>query len=74
MDVFKRMYRLDGMPAVRYADTKGWIVSMATAGAVFGCLSCIWLTKKLGRTRTMQLGTLFYSMSLTRNWPLRGLY
>jgi MFS family permease len=63
MDVFKRMYDLEDLEGDSYASTKGWIVSMATAGAVFGCLACIFLTTRLGRGRTMQLGTLFYSKS-----------
>lgn len=35
---FKHDFGVDGETQKQYADTKGWIVSIATAGAVFGCL------------------------------------
>ncbi|KAH8901492.1 general substrate transporter [Thozetella sp. PMI_491] len=60
MSVFKKTFHLDQLSDNAYADTKGWIVSIATAGAVFGCLACIYLTQKLGRIRTFQFLTLFY--------------
>lgn len=31
-------FGLDAQTESQYANTKGWIVSIATAGAVFGCL------------------------------------
>ena len=39
MDVFKKRFGLSKQSADEYANTKGWIVSIATAGAVFGCLT-----------------------------------
>lgn len=60
MDVFKERFHLDKQSATEYANTKGWIVSIATAGAVFGCLACIWLTQRLGRKWTMQVVTVIY--------------
>lgn len=57
MTVFKRMYNLTNQSDDEYANTKGWIVSIATAGAVFGCLGCIPLTQKFGCKITMQIGT-----------------
>ena len=41
-------------------DTKGWIVSIATAGAVFGCLACINLVQLWGRKYTMLVFTVIY--------------
>jgi hypothetical protein len=35
---FKRRFGIDHLSEDEYAGTKGWIVSIATAGAVFGCL------------------------------------
>ena len=35
---FKKVFGLDLETEAQYANTKGWLVSMATAGAVFGCL------------------------------------
>ena len=34
---FKKDFGLDQQTENDYANTKGWIVAMATAGAVFGC-------------------------------------
>ncbi|EXF82378.1 hypothetical protein CFIO01_01838 [Colletotrichum fioriniae PJ7] len=60
MAVFKTRFGIDGQSESEYSNTKGWIVAIATAGAVFGCLACVNLTEKLGRTRTMQIFTLIY--------------
>lgn len=38
MDVFMERFGLANLSEDAYANTKGWIVSIATAGAVFGCL------------------------------------
>lgn len=35
---FKAKFGIDHLSEEDYADTKGWIVSITTAGAVFGCL------------------------------------
>ena len=35
---FKTKFGLDIQTEDEYANTKGWLVSIATAGAVFGCL------------------------------------
>ncbi|CBF82158.1 uncharacterized protein ANIA_10658 [Aspergillus nidulans FGSC A4] len=43
-----------------YAGTKGWIVSIATAGAVFGCLCSVPINDRVGRRWTLRLGTLVY--------------
>lgn len=32
-----KVFGLDQQSDAEYANTKGWIVSIATAGAVFGC-------------------------------------
>ncbi len=60
MSVFRKTFNLDHLSDSAYADVKGWIVSIATAGAVFGCLFCIYITQKIGRKRTFQLLTLCY--------------
>jgi hypothetical protein len=60
MDVFKKDFGIENETEKEYASTKGWIVAIATAGAVFGCLACIWLTQRLGRKLTYQLFTLVY--------------
>ncbi|KAL4798508.1 hypothetical protein BDV19DRAFT_377035 [Aspergillus venezuelensis] len=43
-----------------YADTKGWIVSIATAGAVFGCLGSLPINDRVGRRWTLRIGTVVY--------------
>ncbi|PSN74168.1 general substrate transporter [Corynespora cassiicola Philippines] len=60
MSVFKKRFRVDHLSDEEYADTKGWIVSIATAGAVFGCLACVNLVQRLGRKNTMLLFTAVY--------------
>jgi len=37
-DKFKHTFGIYNQTAAEYANTKGWIVAIATAGAVFGCL------------------------------------
>lgn len=60
MDVFKERFGLSNQSEDEYADTKDWIVAIATAGAVFGCLACMWLTQRLGGKLTFQLFTIVY--------------
>lgn len=38
---FKAKFRLNSQSESDYANTKGWLVSIATGGAVFGCLG-VW--------------------------------
>ncbi|EHA25881.1 hypothetical protein ASPNIDRAFT_128882 [Aspergillus niger ATCC 1015] len=62
-----------------YADTKGWIVSITTAGAVFGCLvQCPRINDRLGRRWTFRLSTLIYIAGILGqglcNGNLSGLY
>ncbi|KAL4864292.1 hypothetical protein BDV12DRAFT_189027 [Aspergillus spectabilis] len=49
-----------GFDEDEYAGTKGWIVSIATAGAVFGCLGSLPISDRVGRRWTLRLGTLVY--------------
>lgn len=35
---FKKAFGLESESEDQYANTKGWLISIATAGAVFGCL------------------------------------
>lgn len=71
-------FGLDTLSAAEYANTKGWIVSIATAGAVFGCLACSWLTQRLGRKWTMQIFTVIYMAGILgqtfSGGHLAGLY
>ncbi|KAF4494838.1 quinate transport [Fusarium agapanthi] len=60
MEVFKERFGINNQTDHQYANTKGWIVAITTAGAVFGCLGCVWLTQRLGRTRTFQFFTVVY--------------
>ncbi|KAK2034429.1 general substrate transporter [Colletotrichum zoysiae] len=60
MAVFKKRFGVDHQSEGDYSNTKGWIVAIATAGAVFGCLACVKLTEKFGRRLTMQIFTLVY--------------
>ncbi|KAG5657965.1 hypothetical protein KAF25_006916 [Fusarium avenaceum] len=64
MDIFKERFGIDNQTDHEYANTKGWIVAIATAGAVFGCLGCVWLTQRLGRTRTFQFFTIVYMIGI----------
>ncbi|PVI00957.1 general substrate transporter [Periconia macrospinosa] len=57
---FKKKFGVYHETEAQYANTKGWIVSIATAGAVFGCLACVNLVQILGRKRTMILFTVVY--------------
>ncbi|KAL4963424.1 MFS transporter/fungal specific transcription factor domain-containing protein [Aspergillus stella-maris] len=43
-----------------YANTKGWIVSIATAGAVFGCVGSLPINDRVGRRWTLRIGTVVY--------------
>lgn len=78
MAVFKKRFGLDGLSDKDYSDTKGWIVAIATAGAVFGCLGSIKITARLGRKWTMQIFTLVYIAGVMGqafcNGSLPGLY
>lgn len=78
MKSFMVKFGLDTLSAAEYASTKGWIVSVATAGAVFGCLACSWLTQRLGRKWTMQIFTVIYVAGILgqtfSDGHLAGLY
>ncbi|KAL3480935.1 hypothetical protein BJX99DRAFT_272610 [Aspergillus californicus] len=58
--------------------TKGWIVSIATAGAVFGCLGSLPISDRVGRRWTLRMGTLVYIAGVLGqglcNGSLGGLY
>lgn len=78
MKSFKTKFGLDTLSVSEYANAKGWIVSIATAGAVFGCLACSWLTHRLGRKWTMQIFTVIYIVGILgqtfSGGHLAGLY
>ncbi|KAH4303226.1 hypothetical protein HBH64_071890 [Parastagonospora nodorum] len=57
---FKKRFGVDHETEAQYANTKGWLVSIATAGAVFGCLACINLVQLWGRKKTMLVFTIIY--------------
>lgn len=54
---FKARFGLDTQSEDEYANTKGWLVSIATAGAVFGCLGvrCFRYKSTDGSTILIQL-------------------
>jgi MFS family permease len=60
LSVFRKRFGVDDQSDTAYADTKGWIVSIATAGAVFGCLSCLYALQKFGRKPIMAAYTVIY--------------
>ena len=60
MDIFLSRFGLKNQSDKEFASTKGWIVSIATAGAVFGCLACVWLTQRFGRKFTFLMFTVVY--------------
>lgn len=60
MNSFIKRFDLGHQTAKEFASTKGWVVSIATVGAVFGCLGCVWLTQRLGRKMTFLLFTVVY--------------
>ncbi|CAH0043648.1 unnamed protein product [Clonostachys solani] len=60
MDIFLSRFGLKNQSDKEFASTKGWIVSIATAGAVFGCLACVWLTQRFGRKFTFLMFTIVY--------------
>lgn len=78
MKSFKQRFGLDHETEDQYANTKGWIVAMATAGAVFGCLACVNLVQRLGRKNTMLIFTVVYVAGIFgqtfSNGSLSGLY
>ncbi|OJZ81553.1 hypothetical protein ASPFODRAFT_64967 [Aspergillus luchuensis CBS 106.47] len=67
-----------GFDEDEYANTKGWIVSITTAGAVFGCLGCPRINDRFGRRWTFRLSTLIYIAGILGqglcNGNLSGLY
>ncbi|KAK8082399.1 quinate permease [Apiospora saccharicola] len=60
MPSFKKRFGLDHLSEQAYANTKGWILAIATAGAVFGYLSCVYMTQRLGRKFTFQILSVVY--------------
>ncbi|KAJ4354124.1 uncharacterized protein N0V89_005857 [Didymosphaeria variabile] len=78
MKSFKTRFVLDHETDDQYANTKGWIVAMATAGAVFGCLACVNLVQRLGRKNTLLVFTLVYIAGIFgqtfSSGSLSGLY
>lgn len=76
--VFKNRFGLSKETDEQYANTKAWIVAIATAGAVFGCLACVSLADKIGRRLALQIFTLVYIAGVLgqafSNGNLSGLY
>ncbi|GAQ46478.1 sugar transporter [Aspergillus niger] len=75
---FKAKFGIDHLSEDDYANTKGWIVSITTAGAVFGCLGCPRINDRFGRRWTFRLSTLIYIAGILGqglcNGNLSGLY
>ncbi|KAJ5107936.1 hypothetical protein N7456_004611 [Penicillium angulare] len=57
---FKKSFGLDTESDDSYANTKGWLVSIATAGEVFGCLGCLPLNDRFGRRWALSTATVIY--------------
>ncbi|RAH52265.1 sugar transporter [Aspergillus piperis CBS 112811] len=57
---FRIKFGLGQQSPDEYANTKGWIVSMFTAGMTLGCLLCLPFNDRIGRRWTMRLSTLVY--------------
>ncbi|GAB1208135.1 hypothetical protein APSETT445_006876 [Aspergillus pseudonomiae] len=57
---FKARFGVDTQSEDEYANTKGWLVSIATAGAVFGCLGCSPINDRFGRRWTLRIATVIY--------------
>ncbi|KAL4888039.1 general substrate transporter [Aspergillus ambiguus] len=75
---FKWKFGLGKLPETEYSNVKGWIVSITTAGAVFGCLGCSRINDRLGRRWTLRLATLVYMAGILGqglcDGNLSGLY
>ncbi|KAE8167669.1 hypothetical protein BDV40DRAFT_312124 [Aspergillus tamarii] len=57
---FRARFGVDTQTEEEYANTKGWLVSIATAGAVFGCLGCSPINDRFGRRWTLRIATVIY--------------
>ncbi|KAF3011184.1 hypothetical protein E8E13_011575 [Curvularia kusanoi] len=57
---FRTAFGVAKQSDAEYANTKGWIVAIATAGAVFGCLACVNTVQAWGRKKTMLAFTVIY--------------
>ncbi|PWY94335.1 general substrate transporter [Aspergillus sclerotioniger CBS 115572] len=75
---FRIKFGLDQQSPEQYANTKGWIVSIFTAGMALGCLACLPFNDRIGRRWTMRLSTLVYVGGILGqglcNGNLAGLY
>ncbi|OJK01722.1 hypothetical protein ASPACDRAFT_51486 [Aspergillus aculeatus ATCC 16872] len=58
---FRVAFGIDRQSPDEYANTKGWIVSIFTAGSIFGCLACLPVNDRLGRKWSLRLSTLIYA-------------
>ena len=72
MSIFKKHFHIDKQTEAQYANTKGWLVAIATAGAVFGCLACVNLGQRLGRKITMLIFTVIYMAGIFGQTFSRG--
>ncbi|KAL3297957.1 quinate transport protein [Colletotrichum asianum] len=76
MSVFKTRFGIGDQSESEYSNTKGWIVAIATAGAVLGCLACIaprWIRGLLTLQYTccQQLGVVFgffFNYGITKHY------
>ncbi|GME50552.1 Sugar and other transporter [Neofusicoccum parvum] len=77
-DRFKHDFGVANQSQGEYANTKGWIVSIATAGAVFGCLGCTYFNDRFGRRWALRGGAIVYIAGILGqglcNGNLNGLY
>ncbi|RAL14665.1 general substrate transporter [Aspergillus homomorphus CBS 101889] len=69
---FRVAFGVDEQSPDEYADTKGWIVSIFTAGAIFGCLACLPVNDRLGRRWSLRVSTLIYAAGVVGQGLSRG--
>ena len=78
MPSFRRDFGLNKMSTTAEADTKGWIISIATAGAVPGAFACIKMNQEWGRLWALRFFTVIYFAGVIgqacSNGNLSGLY
>ncbi|ORY90078.1 sugar transporter [Leucosporidium creatinivorum] len=75
---FLSKFGLDTLSPAALADAKGWITAIATAGAVFGCLSVVLIVDRIGRLNALRVATVFYGAGVLgqalSNGNLSALY
>ncbi|GAA6019814.1 hypothetical protein JCM10207_003707 [Rhodosporidiobolus poonsookiae] len=75
---FQDEFGLSKLSPAALADAKGWVTAIATAGAVFGCLSIVFIVDRIGRLNALRVATAFYAAGILgqalSNGSLSGMY